>query len=395
MMEASTESTRRVHTVFVAPHLVTPIRNGADVYIDGLAREVSRRVGLTMVVGADALYAYEVGRWKRAVPIASAPRSKPVAAIRTLVFRSHYLVERFQTPAFERAAEDVFRHYDPEHIVYSFCCSVRSGAHRAPTGPDLVLTHNDEVTWFQQRAAASGWLGRRVAQRSLDWLERFIRDVPPALRFGHVNATDEQRWQRHGLEAMQGVVPIGVDVPTEMARPGLRSRVTIAFVGSLGVQMNVDALRHFAERFEQPLRQRYASLDVHVIGSAPSADLLSLAASHNWRVSADVSHGDLRASILDATVTILPFAEAVGSKLKLLESLALGVPVLATPAGVGSDVLLPTPCVVSDNPCDWVAGMETIRSKGVSAGEISAMRAVAEGQSWGHSVDALLALLAR
>lgn len=96
---------------------------------------------------------------------------------------------------------------------------------------------------------------------------------------------------------------------------------------------------------------------------------------------------------MTASFAILPFPYATGAKLKLLASLAHGVPFLASASVDVDPGLLVAPSTVSDDPDDWVAALRGVASRGISADEREALTGAAAGYSWEQSVRILVAAL--
>lgn len=394
MTTTNLNSSADKRVAFLAPHLEWPVRNGADRYVFELACALSMRVDGVTVVASSSILDFKEGRVCHERSATSSPRSKLAAGIRALILRSHYLMEKFVSPAYVKAATDLIIGEEYDWIVFSFPSSTGQDLLHRTGCVRLVLTHNDEFAWFEQRAHESGVLGQIAAKNSIRWLERFVTSVPDEVRFAHVNQSDALGWQERGLGGVQGIVPVGVRMPdAHAAEPVPASVPTALFVGSLGVQMNVDALFHFGQTYAPALRARVPSLVVHLVGSNPSRRLLQFATSQGWRVSANVTDAELHAAIRSATVTILPFKNAVGAKLKLIESLAFGIPVLSTRSGAGALSELPAPSVVSDHAEAWANGIASIVASGVSDEEREAHRSIAANHSWARSAEALIHLM--
>jgi len=104
-----------------------------------------------------------------------------------------------------------------------------------------------------------------------------------------------------------------------------------AIVGSLGVKINLDAIEFFKKDFYPLLKAGLGGdLEVLVVGSNPSDNVSRLCRDLGWMLYPDVSDEELTRLYRTSTFSILPFRYTTGSKLKLLQSLANGVPCLAT-----------------------------------------------------------------
>lgn len=379
--------------LMLAPNLEYPAHNGSDVTLVELAPALSERTGRVTVVAARETVVYEHGREVSRVPHGGAMRSRRSAALRTLIRRSHYYREKFNTPGFAREAR---RHLsDPAYgsVFHSYLTTADLAQLPDPARPHVVWSHNDEFKWFEDlRDSAGSPLGRAVATQSLGWLGRFLGPHRHDLTLLHVTEADRDGWERHVPGHHSAVVPIGVALRGEPAPPRPPGGdVRLLFSAALGVRMNYDALVHFAERYAPALRARVGdALKVHVVGSTPLPETEALCTREGWVLRANVSEEEMDAQFREALFSLLPFPYATGAKLKLLKSLAYGVPVLATPTvGAQADLVQP-PSLLSDDPERWAAHVVATRDAGIGPDARRALRGLAEGHSWGATADRVL-----
>jgi sugar transferase (PEP-CTERM/EpsH1 system associated) len=127
------------------------------------------------------------------------------------------------------------------------------------------------------------------------------------------------------------VVPNGVDAeyfrPRDDAAP---EDYTLVFSGKLSYFANEDAARYLLEEILPRLRERVPEARVILAGARPSRALRAIAArAGGVRVTGYVS--DLRPVLSCACAAVCPVRVAVGVQNKVLEAMAMGLPVVATP----------------------------------------------------------------
>ena len=97
-----------------------------------------------------------------------------------------------------------------------------------------------------------------------------------------------------------------------------------------------------------------------------------------------------------SALTVAPLAIARGTQNKILESLALGVPVICSPVAAGGvDVVVPDHMLVADDPKSWVDQISSILDDPARRAQLSAAgrERMATHHDWPTSmtrVDALL-----
>jgi glycosyltransferase involved in cell wall biosynthesis len=123
------------------------------------------------------------------------------------------------------------------------------------------------------------------------------------------------------------------NVFTSPAAPagGLDGRAGLLFVGGFGHVPNGDAIRWFAAEIWPMIHAEEPDCRLLVVGSNPGDDVLALAAIPGVEVTGYVT--DLEPIYARARVTIAPLRFGAGAKGKVGESLAHGVPVVATTIG--------------------------------------------------------------
>lgn len=132
----------------------------------------------------------------------------------------------------------------------------------------------------------------------------------------------------------------GVDVrtvpPLVPAAEGARrydGRPTFVVLGLLSLAHNHDAAMTFMRRVMPSVVESLPDARVHVVGREARPELVSAAAPFGDRVSFDGYVPDLDALLSGACALVSPLRFGSGVKIKVLEALARGVPVLTTDVG--------------------------------------------------------------
>lgn len=382
--------------LFLAPHLEYPAFNGADVTIVDLARALSKRLPWVDVVAAHETVTYNGGKETARRAFSNAMRSKPAAAMRTIGWRSHYYLEKFVTPAFAREARAHLARPGYGLVYHSYLTTSILADLPDADRTHVVWSHNDEFQWFEDlRESTRNPIGKAAASASLAWLSRYLGTHRDALTLLHVTQADLDGWERHVPGHRGAVVPIGVALRGDAAPPLASNQpVRLVFSGALGVRMNYDALAHFADRYALALQDRLGHFTLTVVGSTPLDETRALCRTQGWTLRENVSDDEMDRHFREATFSLLPFPYATGAKLKLLKSLAYGVPVLATSSvGAQADLVVP-PSLMSDDPTAWADHAAAIQASGLSAEDRGQLRALAEAHSWDASAERLLSVAA-
>jgi glycosyltransferase involved in cell wall biosynthesis len=128
------------------------------------------------------------------------------------------------------------------------------------------------------------------------------------------------------------VVPNAVDLSAFPFRPRVpeSSRPVVLFTGILTYRPNVDAALHFAKNVLPLIRETLPGVRLQVVGRYPSAEIMDLA-DEGVEVIPDVP--EILPYFQGADVFVAPLRAASGTRLKILQALAVGLPVVSTPVG--------------------------------------------------------------
>ncbi|NNF58476.1 MAG: glycosyltransferase [Rhodothermaceae bacterium] len=375
-------------SLVLAPHLAWPTRTGANLAIDRRWRAMSQFLPYVDLVGREAIRRYAEGAVVSERSYANEERSRIEAAARTVLRRSHYLREKFLTPDFVAQAQAHLADSAYGTVLFSYLYTAPL-LEQDPSGRAdrvyLIETHNDDFKWYRTlREATRNPLSKLTARLSEQATVQLVQAYADQALLLHVTEADHQGYEPLAPGHRFFLNWVGVEIPEAPSPPQPPEDVVrLVFVGSLGVTMNVDALHHFAERFYPALKEGLgAQLAVDIVGSNPAEAVTQLCETHGWALHANVSDERLRDLYASATFSILPFNYATGAKLKLLESLAHGVPFLATTKVEAQIDQVHPLCLLSDEPAGWLGRARAVQADGLTEETRAALVAVAEPHSW-------------
>jgi glycosyltransferase involved in cell wall biosynthesis len=370
--------------IFIAPHLEYPPRNGGDIYIERLGRHLSNHRNV-IVLAKNTQISYDCGTIAQENPFPNEMRPKILAAIRTVWRQSHYLSERYITDNFLRQARELIEQNREAAILCSLLITTKILEEMPFTiEKQAVFTQNDEIVWFQnQRKFSNNPFQKIVARLSEQWVSKFLTQNANKYVFIHINDLDFAGYEKRIPTHRAIVIPAGVDIRT-LPLPGAWDGILrLLFVGSLSAKPNYDALAFFEKKYWPAIRKQFKhQVHVYVAGSRPSQAVRRLCAAQDWQLYADSSDEDLHALCGQATFAILPFPYTTGAKIKLLNALASGLPVLATTIMKylpGQDF---PPNLYSNDCEEWVQHLNRHIESGISTDSREACREFAVQYSW-------------
>jgi len=148
------------------------------------------------------------------------------------------------------------------------------------------------------------------------------------------------------------VVANGVDLEHFAPLEGRRDPATLVFSGKMSYHANVTAALHFSERIFPLVKRRWPDVRLRIVGSNPPSAVRRLAVDPAVEVTGRVE--DMREAIGRATIAVCPVTVKVGIQNKILEAMALALPVVSSREGAeGLEALAGRDFLVADDPAQF------------------------------------------
>jgi glycosyltransferase involved in cell wall biosynthesis len=201
-------------------------------------------------------------------------------------------------------------------------------------GRRVVMAHNVEsVIWQRYYETEANPLKRWYIGRQ--W-RKFVRFERQALAGADltiaVSQTDAGRFRDDLGVRRVGVIDNGVDSGYFRPTAGPREPATLLFVGSLEWRPNLDGVVQLLDHVFPQVRAHEPGARLLLVGRNPPAWLHARAAA-TAGVELHGSVPDVRPFLARAGMLVVPLRIGGGSRLKILEALAAGVPVVSTRVG--------------------------------------------------------------
>jgi len=198
-------------------------------------------------------------------------------------------------------------------------------------------------------------------------------------------------------EAASRTHPVGNGVDIEYFDPSrtfadpFDGRPALVFTGAMDYRPNVEAMVSFAEHVMPLLRTRAAPPCLWIVGANPSRAVLALAGP-DIRVTGRVP--DVRPYLKHARVAVAPLRIGRGIQNKVLEAMAMGLPVVATPqAREGIDAAAKDELLTATTPAEFAAVIGRVLDGDAGPVGARARARVARDYGWDASLVRLDRLL--
>src|SRR5262249_25499669 len=126
------------------------------------------------------------------------------------------------------------------------------------------------------------------------------------------------------------------------------------FAGALTYDANLDAAAYFLAEIFPRVRRAIPDVKLKITGRHEGVDLSGLARGEGVELTGYVP--DIRQVVAESWASVVPLRRGGGTRLKILESMAIGTPIVSTSKGAeGLDVLDRENIMLADEPRDFAA----------------------------------------
>jgi len=206
--------------------------------------------------------------------------------------------------------------------------------------PRLIFDDHNAEYVLQRRAFETDlrhparWIGALYSFIQWQKLRRYERRACRAAdAVVAVSAADAAALGRLVPSLRVAVVPNGVDLTYWQPKTDTSDTapLTLVFTGKMDFRPNVDAVLWFAQQVLPRIRQRLPGVRFFVVGQSPHKRLASLADDAAITVTGYVD--DVRPYVAAAGVYVVPLRIGGGTRLKVLEAMAMGKALVSSTLG--------------------------------------------------------------
>jgi polysaccharide biosynthesis protein PslH len=388
--------------LWIKTELLHPIDKGGRIRSYHILRALSRQHHVTYLCLDDGLAAADAVERAReyaqevvVVPFRPPPKMTVgyfADLLRNLFSPLPYAIGRYESPTLRARIRQLAPVSDL--IVCDFLVPSVDVPADLPA-PAVLFQHNVEAMIWQRHVSVPQHVLRRAYMR-LQWRRMLRYEAEQCRRFAHViavSAMDAEVMRQYGAASV-GYVPTGVDLEYFRAqRPRPPDSRELVFVGSMDWMPNDDGIRWFASEIFSRVQERIVGARLTVVGRSPSPAVRELAA-RNPAIEVTGTVADVRPYLERAAVSVVPLRIGGGTRLKIYEAMAMGIPVVSTTIGAeGLPVCHGEQLLIADSANQQVGAVCALLTDRQRAAALSfnALRHVQEHCSWDAVAQGFLA----
>ena len=351
-----------MRVLFLSPRQCWPTTTGAKLREFHLARHVAREAELTLLAFSGQPMSEALAFCREVIVVPPPERYTSWKLLRGILGRDPVPVLNYTSDAMREALAQLLARvpFDIVQIEGTPMAGYAGMIARRLNPPAILYDwHNIESELMRRFAVQAGFAKKIYANFTADRLAALERRML-AGNAAHIVCSDreKERLQAIAPNAFVQVVENGVDCDS-FSDSTNQSRDSLVFVGSMDYHANIESAVDFAKEIWPRARVEFPNLRLKLVGSNPAPPVRALAAEPGIEVTGTVP--DIGPYYSAAVAAIVPLKTGGGTRLKILEALAAGVPVISTRAGAEGLVLTPGEhLIIAETRDEWLGAIRRV-----------------------------------
>ncbi|MDE0481984.1 MAG: glycosyltransferase family 4 protein [Candidatus Poribacteria bacterium] len=325
--------------LFLSPTVPYPLTDGGRIRVFNLLKQIAKNNDVTLLAletqptDAESItHIQNLGIKVHLVPNSSMlPRISFKTLFSAFFKRQPITVARYNVPAYREKLRELLSaetfdlvHYEMFHIAQFYF----------ETDLPRVLSQQnvDSAIWRRLQGETSNLFYKFAYWTQQIAFQHYERVISP--QFDAVTCTsdiDAAVFQQHCAEEVVKVIPNGVDVTHYHPDFTSEAPAHLIYIGSMDWYPNEDAVSFFVQQVLPQIQNSVPDTKFSIVGGNPSARVQKLGDREGVVVTGRVP--EIKPYFAEATVFVVPLRIGSGTRLKILEAMAMGKAVVSTTVG--------------------------------------------------------------
>lgn len=309
---------------------------------------------------------------------------------RNLLTRLPYFIMKYESAEMRRQISEHAARGEVDVIVCDFLMPSVNLPHVLPCATVLFQHNVEAMIWKRHFEIQKNPLKKVYLHEQ--WRKAFAFEREMCRRFDQVAAVSQEDCEtmrrEYGIWEVSDV-PTGVDTDYfHWSGAEERELYNLVFTGSMDWLPNDDAMKFFIREVLPLIKRRVPEVTLTVVGRKPYSHLLEMT-KRDPSVTITGRVEDVRPYMAGASAYIVPIRIGGGTRLKIYEAMAMGMPVISTTVGAeGLPVGNERELLLADTPREFAEAVVRVLTNQTLARELGkrAARLVREQFGWNRAV---------
>lgn len=343
--------------LFLSPTVPFPLTDGGRIRVFNLLKQIAQKSEVTLLAletqATDANGVAELqqlGIHVHLVPNApTLPRVSIDTLIKAFCRRQPITVARYDVPAYRQKIRELIAEQTFDLVHYEMFHTAQF--HTETNLPGVLSQQNvDSAIWRRLCSETANPFYKFTYWTQQLAFQRYERLLSP--KFDAVTCTsdiDATVFQQHCTTDAIEIIPNGVDITHYLPSFTSEAPAHLIYIGSMDWYPNEDAVGFFADAVFPLIQEKVSNVTFSIVGGNPSARVRKLAEREGVVVTGRVP--EIKPYFAEATVFVVPLRIGSGTRLKILEALAMGKAIVSTTVGAeGLDLRDGEEIFIADEP---------------------------------------------
>lgn len=304
--------------------------------------------------------------------------------------KTPFQVAYFRSPEMEKALDRLVEEFKPD-VIHTHLFRMAPYALRYKDIPkvidlcDSIALNYERFLKYRQGALRPLYM---IEKKRVEEYEAHVsKEFDAALV---ISPLDKEYIKQNPKAGRIKIVPNGVDIdyftPDDEEKQGSQ----LVFMGTIGYFPNYDAVLFFLRKIFPSILKQQPDARFYIVGNKPPKDIQKMNDGKKVFVTGYVD--DVRPFVRSSEVFVCPIRAATGLNNKILEAMAMGVPVVATPqACEGIELDKDSDIAIAEGPDEFAEQVVTLLNDGKLRSKLSkgGRKLVEEKYTWDRNVDLL------
>ncbi|MEJ5201849.1 MAG: glycosyltransferase family 4 protein [Anaerolineales bacterium] len=346
-----------MRVLFISPWFPYPLQNGSKVRIYHLLRAISKRHEVQLVsFSRQGELVDPTGLWGicdiiEVLPFREFAPHRLRAILGFLSPTPRSIVDVFEQKT-SSSINQIIKNQAPDLII---CSELATAIYAKEHWKTPIILEDLELDLIRQSKIANQNILLEM-RKQINWmkLRRYISSLLKLFKVCTVVSENERQLVRQISPQYEPIhiIPNGVDVEFNQVHGVAPQLNSLIYNGSLTFYPNYDAVLFFMREIFPLIQSCLPQVSLTVTGATQGVDLSRI--PYNDHINFTGFLPDIRRTIAKSWACVVPLRLGGGTRIKILEAMALGTPVIATSKAVeGLDVIHGENILIADKPADY------------------------------------------
>lgn len=289
-------------------------------------------------------------------------RLNAVEAFSNILTSDSYNVSRFFSTDFDIRLANLLRkeNFDVVHMESLFMTTYLATIRRLSKAPVVLRAHNIEHIIWEKTAQGTSSFFKRIY---LNYLHRKLKQYELSVlnevsAIAAISDDDKNRMLLLGVKKPISTIPFGVDLMKYPIKAIESSELALFHLGAMDWGPNAEGMKWFLQVVWPEVSTRFPALKLYLAGRNMPDEFKAMKLV-NIEVVGEVENAV--EFMLSKAIMIVPLLSASGVRVKIMEGLALGRAIVATPiAAEGLECVHGEQLLIADGLSEWMNALSDV-----------------------------------